>query len=224
MPHAVQPVAQTAYLRKATGAWTTGPFGGKLDGGRAARHATGAASQDLRRGAVTRCVGTNPTGGIRMQRRHNLARLTRARTAFGVCQRSRVNPCRPDTAPLHLQDCRIAGSHCYDCPVVPVRLRPGDPLDLRRESDNRHDLRVTAVFWRRHKLDYLPRRDNAAAGCCRIAARSRARGARAGRRCRRSARGVGAGEDAGLGGYAFDARGGTTMNRRVMSPHLEQRR
>lgn len=64
---------------------------------------------------------------------------------------------------LHLQDCRIAGSHYYDCRKVLAHLRIGDALRLRRQSANPHDERAIEVFWREHKLGYLPRLDNAAA-------------------------------------------------------------
>lgn len=66
-------------------------------------------------------------------------------------------------ARLHLQDCRIAGSQYYAAYAVLPRLRPGDPLRLRRQPDNPHDDRAIEVFWREHKLGYLPRLDNAAA-------------------------------------------------------------
>jgi len=64
---------------------------------------------------------------------------------------------------LHLQDCRIAGSHHCECHKVLAHLRVGDALRLRRQSDNLHDERAIEVFWRNHKLGYLPRLDNAAA-------------------------------------------------------------
>jgi hypothetical protein len=70
---------------------------------------------------------------------------------------------RTPTNRLHLQDCRIAGSHYYDCDAVLPRLRVGDALRLRRQADNPHDERAIEVFWREHKLGYLPRLDNAAA-------------------------------------------------------------
>jgi hypothetical protein len=65
--------------------------------------------------------------------------------------------------PLHLQDCRIAGSHHYDCHKVLAHLHVGDALRLRRQPGNPHDERAIEVFWRKHKLGYLPRLDNAAA-------------------------------------------------------------
>lgn len=64
---------------------------------------------------------------------------------------------------LHLQDCRIAGSHHYDYHKVLAHLRVGDALRLRRQTDNPHDQRAIEVFWCGHKLGYLPRLDNAAA-------------------------------------------------------------
>lgn len=76
-----------------------------------------------------------------------------------------VTPLRARTPPnrLHLQDCRIAGSQHYDCDAVLPRLRVGHALQLRRQPDNPHDERAIEVFWREHKLGYLPRLDNAAA-------------------------------------------------------------
>lgn len=70
---------------------------------------------------------------------------------------------RTPTNRLHLQDCRIAGSHHYDCRKTLAHLRVGDTLRLRRQTDNLHDERAIEVFWRKHKLGYLPRLDNAAA-------------------------------------------------------------
>ena len=64
---------------------------------------------------------------------------------------------------LHLQDCRIAGSHYYALEQVMPRLRIGATLQLQRQADNPHDERAIEVFWHQHKLGYLPRLDNAAA-------------------------------------------------------------
>ncbi|HET7930916.1 MAG TPA: HIRAN domain-containing protein [Rhodanobacteraceae bacterium] len=70
---------------------------------------------------------------------------------------------RTPTNRLHLQDCRIAGSHYYDCYKVLAHLRISDVLRLSRQPENPHDERAIEVFWREHKLGYLPRPDNAAA-------------------------------------------------------------
>lgn len=105
--------------------------------------------------AVT-TVGTAPT------RRRFLATVA---TAIGGALTVALPPlrARPTSHRLHLQDCRIAGSHYYDCDAVRARLRIGDPLRLRRQPGNRHDARAIEVFWREHKLVYLLRLDNAAA-------------------------------------------------------------
>lgn len=85
--------------------------------------------------------------------------------ALGGTLTATIAPLRARTAPnrLHLQDCRIAGSHHYACHAVLPRLRVGDIVRLRRQPDNAHDDRAIEVFWRGHKLGYLPRLDNAAA-------------------------------------------------------------
>jgi hypothetical protein len=99
-----------------------------------------------------------------MQRRGFLIRLTQACAALGALPTAlRASPRSSHSAPLHLQDCRIAGSQYYACHAVLPKLRIGDPLTLRRQPDNLHDERTIEVFWRDHKLGYLPRLDNAAA-------------------------------------------------------------
>lgn len=102
-----------------------------------------------------------------MQRRRFLSQIMRSCAAlaaapFAARATARYAAATPLPAPLHLQDCRIAGSHHYDChDVLPLRI--GDPLRLRRQPDNPHDARAVEVSWRGHKLGYLPRLDNAAA-------------------------------------------------------------
>ncbi|MDN5923989.1 MAG: HIRAN domain-containing protein [Xanthomonadales bacterium] len=112
-------------------------------------------AQQLRQDAVTP-AGPAPT------RRRFLATLA---SALGGALTITLPPLRahPMSRRLHLQDCRIAGSHYYDCDAVRARLLRGDPLRLRRQPDNRHDARATEVFWHEHNLGYLPRIDNAAA-------------------------------------------------------------
>lgn len=103
-----------------------------------------------------------------MQRRHFISRLAQALAALGAApaiardaSATRL-PAHVDTE-LHLQDCRIAGSHYYGCHAVLGHLRTGDLLQLRRQPDNPHDPRAIEVLWCEHKLGYLPRLDNAAA-------------------------------------------------------------
>ena len=56
----------------------------------------------------------------------------------------------------------INGMAYYDAGKVLPELRVGDRLELRREADNPHDDRAVEVYWRRRKLGYLPRVENAA--------------------------------------------------------------
>lgn len=90
---------------------------------------------------------------------------TLATIVAGLYAGGRSRPLRANTASnhLHLQDCRIAGSYHYDCHDILSQLRAGDRLQLRRQPANAYDARAVEVFWRRHKLGYLPRLDNAVA-------------------------------------------------------------
>ena len=62
-----------------------------------------------------------------------------------------------------LLQCHVAGTAYRELDDVYAQLEPGEELMLRREPDNPHDPRAIEVFWRKHKLGYLPRLDNAAA-------------------------------------------------------------
>ena len=104
------------------------------------------------------------TGGSLVQRRRFLIRLSQALASLGalpVVAKARLRA--EKTTPIHLQDCRIAGSHHYDCSHVLADLRPGDALQFRRQPGNPHDERAIEIFWRDRKLGYLPRLENAAA-------------------------------------------------------------
>jgi hypothetical protein len=99
-----------------------------------------------------------------VQRRPFLIRLSQALAAFGALPAAANARLRTDKATkIHLQDCRIAGSHYYDCLTALADVRPGDALQFRRQPDNPKDERAIEVFWRDRKLGYLPRFDNAAA-------------------------------------------------------------
>jgi hypothetical protein len=98
-----------------------------------------------------------------MQRRGFLIRLTQACAALGTLPTAlRASP-RSNSTPLHLQDCRIAGSQHYACNAALPRLHINDPLPLHHQPGNLRDERAIEVFWHEHKLGYLPRLDNAAA-------------------------------------------------------------
>ena len=61
-----------------------------------------------------------------------------------------------------VQDSPLAGFRFHAGPQVWEALRVGDALDLSREPDNTHDPGAVGVWWRGHKLGYVPRRENAA--------------------------------------------------------------
>ena len=65
-------------------------------------------------------------------------------------------------ARLVVQSTPLAGFRYYAAEQVWARLKVGDALELRRESDNPHDANAVAVAWRGRKLGYVPKRDNAA--------------------------------------------------------------
>ncbi len=71
-------------------------------------------------------------------------------------------PADSDAARLQLliTTCPLAGSQYYAVGRHWQALRPGDPLTLHREPDNRHDPLAIRIEWRGHQLGYLPRAHN----------------------------------------------------------------
>jgi hypothetical protein len=59
-----------------------------------------------------------------------------------------------------VQSAPLAGFRHHEAAGLWELLRVGDALELRRESDNPHDARAVAVWWRGRKLGYVPRREN----------------------------------------------------------------
>ena len=66
----------------------------------------------------------------------------------------------PDAAPIPLMQCPIAGFQFHGGNRCKGRIRPGDPLELRREPGNRHDPRAITVAWQGVTLGYVPREAN----------------------------------------------------------------
>ncbi|HOD72528.1 MAG: HIRAN domain protein [Deltaproteobacteria bacterium ADurb.BinA179] len=60
-----------------------------------------------------------------------------------------------------LLDTHVAGFRYYEGGRVWDYIDQGDALELRREPLNPHDAKATALYWREHKLGYIPRADNA---------------------------------------------------------------
>lgn len=71
--------------------------------------------------------------------------------------RWRVNA--PPLPPIELP---LAGFRHHRAAAIWPFLQPGLELRLRREAWNPHDPQAVAVYYRREKLGYLPRSDNAA--------------------------------------------------------------
>lgn len=67
-----------------------------------------------------------------------------------------------DSIRLLVQSSPLAGSQYYAVGAQWEQLQVGDPLELIREPDNRHDAHAIRVEWRGHKLGYVPRANNRA--------------------------------------------------------------
>lgn len=61
-----------------------------------------------------------------------------------------------------LQHSPVARFQYHQGATLWPRLAAGQPLQLVRETDNRHDDRAVRVDWQDRKLGYTPRLDNAA--------------------------------------------------------------
>jgi len=94
--------------------------------------------------------------------RRNILKLFASILAGGaslaVIKRPNTNRARM----LPVLETRIAGFAYYQGEQCLARIKPGDRLELKRESANRHDGKAIEVFWRGHKLGYVPRSHNAA--------------------------------------------------------------
>lgn len=69
----------------------------------------------------------------------------------------------PKTQTLRLLSCQIHGSHYYDCLTLlnQSALRVGQPLQLRREPDNKYDIYAIEVYTKKGvKLGYVPKQLN----------------------------------------------------------------
>lgn len=64
---------------------------------------------------------------------------------------------------LLVQRSPLAGSQYYAAAEHWHALAVGDPLELIREPDNRHDRHAIRVQWRGHQLGYVPRAQNRSA-------------------------------------------------------------
>jgi hypothetical protein len=63
---------------------------------------------------------------------------------------------------LLIQGSPLAGFAYYRGEDLRQHLQINDPLHLAREPDNPYDHRAVAVYWRNHKLGFVPRLENTA--------------------------------------------------------------
>lgn len=95
-------------------------------------------------------------------RRRNILKLFAGILAGGaslaVIKRPNTNRARM----LPVLETRIAGFAYYQGEQCLARIKPGDKLELKRESANRHDGKAIEVYWKGRKLGYVPRSHNAA--------------------------------------------------------------
>lgn len=61
-----------------------------------------------------------------------------------------------------LQISPVAGFQYYEGEACWASLATGQPLTLRREPDNPHDVQAVAIDWQGHQLGYISRLDNTA--------------------------------------------------------------
>jgi hypothetical protein len=61
-----------------------------------------------------------------------------------------------------LLDTHVAGFRYYEGGRIWDYLDQGDLLELKREPMNPHDAKATALYWREHKIGYIPKAENAA--------------------------------------------------------------
>lgn len=71
-------------------------------------------------------------------------------------------PKRRRAQALVVQDSPLAGFQYHAGERLWADLAEGQPLDLVREPDNRHDRRAVAIDWRGQRLGYLPAFENTA--------------------------------------------------------------
>ncbi len=62
--------------------------------------------------------------------------------------------------PVLLEHFYIAGYNYYNGDKVENQLKPNVPLTIKRESDNPHDRKAISLWYKGHKLGFVPRHKN----------------------------------------------------------------
>lgn len=60
----------------------------------------------------------------------------------------------------HLANFHIAGLTFYEAPRCFKKLKIGTKLRLELELDNKFDARAVAIYYKKHKLGFVPRSEN----------------------------------------------------------------
>lgn len=61
---------------------------------------------------------------------------------------------------LHFANFDVAGFTYWDGTVVFDKLRTGRKLHLEFEADNKYDPKAVAIYYKKHKIGYVPRNAN----------------------------------------------------------------
>lgn len=62
--------------------------------------------------------------------------------------------------PVLLEHFYIAGYYYYDGDKIEDQLKPNVPLTIKRESENPHDRKAISLWYKGHKLGFVPRHKN----------------------------------------------------------------
>ena len=61
---------------------------------------------------------------------------------------------------LYYKNFHISGFTYYDGPLLTKKLKVGKKLRLQAEPENRHDENAVAVYYKNHKLGFVPKEKN----------------------------------------------------------------
>lgn len=65
-----------------------------------------------------------------------------------------------ENQPIKIYDNYLAGLSHYDFKQLREKIAEGDEVALKRETTNAHDAFAVEVYWKDHKLGYLPAYEN----------------------------------------------------------------
>ena len=60
----------------------------------------------------------------------------------------------------HLAQFKIAGFSYYEGAFVFRKLKIGTKLKLQLEEENKYDCRAVAIYYKKHKIGFIPKTDN----------------------------------------------------------------